>query len=96
MRTLYSTRYYANPQTGQIMFFYPQSGNELVAEGFIIGFLNLGCALSLIFVAAIGPKIKDQSYRNTLMVAGIVGFVICFRMVRSLYIMKNPWYGKQY
>ncbi len=78
------------------MFFYPQSGNQFVAEGFIIGFLNLGCGLALIFVAAYAPKIKDDSTRNMLMVGGIIAFVFFFRMVRSLYIMKNGWYGRAF
>lgn len=59
--TLHSSfirRYYANPQTGQIMFFYPQSGNQFVVEGFVIGFLNLACAGSLIFLTAFAPYFK--------------------------------------
>lgn len=56
-------RYYANPQTGQIMFFYPQSGNQFVVEGFVIGFLNLGCAASLIFLTAFAPYFKVDKCR---------------------------------
>jgi hypothetical protein len=90
------TRYYANPQTGQIMFFYPQSGSQFVVEGFVIGFLNLGCAGCLALVALIAPKFKDEQNRTAGVVGGIVGFAFCFRMVRNLYIMKNQWYGKAY
>lgn len=88
--------YYANPQTGQIMFFYPQSGNQFVVEGFVIGFLNLSCAAALIFVAAIAPHFKDEQWRTISMAGGIFVFVVCFRFVRRLYIMKNPWYGSRY
>jgi hypothetical protein len=91
-----SLRYHANPQTGQMMFFYPQSGHQFVAEGFIIGFLNVACAIALIFVAQYAPKMKDSSSRNVALIGGIFAFVFFFRMVRSLYIMKNPWYGKAY
>lgn len=85
--------YYANPQTGQIMFFYPQSGNQFVVEGFVIGFLNVACAASLIFVTVFAPHIKDEHKRNICMGGGILAFVVCFRMVKRLYIMKNQWYG---
>jgi hypothetical protein len=29
-------------------------------------------------------------------VAGMVTFAVCFRSVKSLYIMKNNWYGGRY
>ena len=89
-------RYYANPQTGQIMFFYPQSGNQFVVEGFVIGFLNLACAAALVAVAVFFPKFKDTQTRNVAMLAGIFIFILCFRSVRSLYIMKNNWYGRAF
>lgn len=78
------------------MFFFPQSGNQFVAEGFIIGFLNLACAGSLLFAAVFAPNFKDEQNRTIGMVAGSLAFLFCFRMIRSLYIMKNPWYGKQF
>ena len=75
--------YYANPQNGQIMFFYPQSGNQFVVEGFVIGFLNLGCAVSLIFLGVIAPKFKSEDHR-TMAVLGSNFFVICFWQPKSL------------
>lgn len=78
------------------MFFYPQSGNQFVVEGFVVGFLNLACSIALVAVAVYLPKIKDPQTRNIAMGAGIVAFILCFRSVRSLYIMKNQWYGKVY
>eukprot|EP01039_Chlorochromonas_danica_P007951 gene7952-8771_t len=88
--------YYANPQAGQLMFFYPHSGNQFVVEGFVIGFLNLLCALALIFLAAFAPHFKDEQWRTGSMIAAVVVFVVCFRLVRSLYTMKNPWYGSRF
>jgi len=82
-----------NPSTGQILFFYPQSGQQFVAEGFIIGFLNLACAIALICVAVVAPKLQDEQTRTFAMIGSIAVFVFCFRMIRSLYVMKNPWYG---
>lgn len=87
--------YYANPQTGQIMFFYPQSGNQFVVEGFCIGFLNLACAISALLVVY-APYFKDQQYRTFGILGGIFVFFFCFRMVRNLYIMKNQWYGSRF
>jgi hypothetical protein len=42
------------------MFVYPQSGNQFVVEGFIIGFLNLGCALSVMMLIIIFPQLKEE------------------------------------
>ena len=88
--------YYANPETGQIMFFYPQSGNQFVVEGFIIGFLNLACAGCLIGLTVFAPKIKDEQTRTFTMIGCVLAFIFCFRSVRSLYTMKNPWYGRRF
>lgn len=85
--------YYANPQNGQIMFFYPQSGNQFVVEGFVIGFLNLGCAISLIFLGVVAPKFKSDDHRTMAVLGGLLSFVICFWQIRNLYRMKNRWYG---
>lgn len=85
--------YYANPQNGQIMFFYPQSGNQFVVEGFVIGFLNLGCAISLIFLGIVAPKFKKEDHRTMAVLGGLISFVICFWQIRNLYRMKNRWYG---
>jgi multisubunit Na+/H+ antiporter MnhB subunit len=77
------------------MFVYPQSGNQFVVEGFIIGFLNLGCALSVMLII-ISPQLKEEQSRLIGMISGFVGFIFCFRMIRSLYILKNNWYGHSY
>ena len=86
-------RYHADGRTGQIMFFYPQSGSQFVVEGFIIGFLNLGCAAALIFLGGFAPNIKSNNIRNYGLLASIFIFSFCFIQIRSLYIMKNRWYG---
>jgi len=85
--------YYANPNTGQIQFFYPQSGNQFVAEGFIIGGLNVACAVAGILLLKLAPTVKDEQSKTMVVVLGLVTFFICFRSIRSLYTMKNPWYG---
>ena len=85
-----------NPNTGQIQFFYPQSGSQFVVEGFVIGFLNLACAGSAALVLIFAPYFKDENNRTLGVVGGVVVFTLCFRMVRSLYIMKNMWYGRAF
>ena len=85
--------YYANPQNGQMMFFYPQSGNQFVVEGFVIGFLNVGCAFSLIFLGIVAPKFKSEDHRTMAVIGGIISFTACFWQIRNLYRMKNRWYG---
>jgi hypothetical protein len=30
------------------------------------------------------------------MISGFVGLIFCFRMIRSLYILKNNWYDRNY
>lgn len=86
--------YYANPQTGQIMFFYPQSGSQFVVEGFIIGFLNLACSGAVIYLGVVAPKMKTTEGRSTAVTVCIIVFLICFFQIRNLYRMKNRWYGQ--
>lgn len=85
--------YYANPQTGQIMFFYPQSGSQFVVEGFIIGGFNLLCSISVIFMTMIVPRFKSEQVKNFCMIGSLLVFIFCFSQVRGLYRMKNRWYG---
>ena len=85
--------YYADPRSGQYMFFYPQSGSQFVIEGFIIGGLNLCCAAALIFLTIKAPVIKSEQARLIAIVAGMAVFLLCFNQVKGLYRMKNRWYG---
>ena len=79
--------------TGQVMFFYPQSGSQFVMEGFIIGFLNILCAISLIVMSMYAPAFKSESTKNTVLIIGFIVFFFCFTSIRGLYKMKNRWYG---
>lgn len=85
--------YHQNHQTGQVMFFYPQSGSQFVMEGFIIGFLNILCAISLIVMSMYAPAFKSESTKNTVLIVGFIVFFFCFTSIRGLYKMKNRWYG---
>ena len=85
--------YHANPGSGQILFFNPQSSQQFVVEGFIIGFLNLGCAGALIALAAFVTQFKSQQYKDYGTIAAVVVFALCFIQIRGLYVMKNRWYG---
>ena len=85
--------YHANPQTGQILFFYPQSGSQFVVEGFVIGFLNVACAVGLIFITVFVPKFKSEQTRSTCLWLGMGVFLLCFFQIKGLYRMKNRWYG---
>lgn len=85
--------YYTNPQSGAIMWFYPQSGSQFVVEGFIIGFLNLGCAASLIFLTIKAPTFKTENGRMMAVCISVLLFALFFNKVKSFYIMKNRWYG---
>ena len=78
------------------MLFYPQSGNQFVAEGFIIGFLNLMCGGALIFIAVAAPKFKSESNRSAAVIGGMLLFIFCFLQIRGLYRMKNRWYGSAF
>jgi hypothetical protein len=75
------------------MLFYPQANSQFVAEGFIIGFLNLMCGGSLIFIAVAAPKFKSENNRSAAIIGGMTVFTICFMAIRGLYKMKNQWYG---
>ena len=84
--------YYVNPQTRQAMYFYPQQGNQFVVEGFIIGFLNLMCGGSLVFLAAVAPSLSPK-LRSGAVIVSSIAFVFCFTLVRNFYKMKNQWYS---
>jgi hypothetical protein len=75
------------------MYFYPQANSQFVVEGFIIGFLNLMCGGSLIFIAVAAPKFKNESNRSAAIIGGMLAFTICFAAIRGFYKMKNGWYG---
>lgn len=47
-------------RTGQATFFHPQSSNQFVVEGFIIGGYNILCALAAILLAefSVSGRIK--------------------------------------
>jgi oligosaccharyltransferase complex subunit gamma len=88
-----SPPWYRTTPKGEVMFFYPQSGNQFVVEGFIIGFLNLLCAGSLVFLAVAAPKFKSDSNRTSAVIGGMVVFIFSFFQIRALYVVKNRWYG---
>jgi len=50
--------YYMNPNTGQINFFYWGPGQQFVAEGLIIGALNISCAAALLVLVIVVPTMK--------------------------------------
>ena len=87
---------YHSTNKGEIMFFYPQSGNQFVVEGFIIGFLNLLCGGALIFIAVAAPKFKSEGNRSAAVIGGMLLFTFCFLQIRGFYKMKNRWYGSHY
>ena len=89
----YVFRYFTDQRTGQITLFYPQSGSQFVAEGFVIGFLNLMCGGALIFIAYAAPKFKSESNRSAAVIGSMIVFIICFSQIRGFYKMKNRWYG---
>lgn len=84
--------YHHNPQNGQRTYFYPQSGNQFVVEGFIIGFLNMACAAALIGASVIAPRYAKGGATIPIVVCLVV-FLACFLQIRAFYIMKNRWYG---
>jgi oligosaccharyltransferase complex subunit gamma len=79
-----------------ITFFYPNSGEQFVVEGFIIGFLNLLCSGSLVFIAIAAPKFKSESNRSSAIIGGMLVFLWAFLQIRGYYRMKNSWYGRTF
>uniref|UniRef100_A0A7S3XXZ8 Thioredoxin domain-containing protein n=1 Tax=Heterosigma akashiwo TaxID=2829 RepID=A0A7S3XXZ8_HETAK len=84
--------YYMNHQTGQINFFHPQSNQQFVAEGFIIGFLNVGAAIALILMVTQMKRFKDPQNKSTFVGICYAVFVILLYTIISLYRVKNRWY----
>lgn len=85
--------WYYTDRKGGLVLFYPQAQQQFVVEGFIIGLLNIGAAGSLIWTVAKAPKLSTPERRSIGVICGYACFAILFWQVRSLYVMKNPWYG---
>lgn len=84
--------FHANPRSGEITFFHPQSNAQFVVEGFIIGALNVACSVVLIvLVQGISP-IKSKSVRNNSGFIAVVLFAALFYTIITLYRSKNRWY----
>jgi hypothetical protein len=60
-----STRRNSEQRTGAATFFHPQSGQQYVVEGFIIGAYNIACSLAAILLAEISitGRIKVRTKR---------------------------------
>ena len=74
-------------------FFYPQSQQQFILEGFIVGLLNIGCAGALLWTVVSAPRLQTAEKRLMGMIGGIATFIALFWQVRNLYVMKNRWYG---
>ena len=86
--------YYNDPRGGGTYFFYPDANQQFVLEGFIVGGLNVACAVALIWTAKGAPKLKTAEQRLIGVLGGMLTFCALFWQVRHLYIKKNKWYGK--
>jgi len=86
--------YYNDPRGGGTYFFYPDANQQFVLEGFIVGGLNVACAVSLLWTVAGAPRLKTAEQRGIGVVGGMLTFCALFWQVRHLYIKKNKWYGK--
>ena len=92
--------YNIHPNTNQIIFFYPQQGNQFVVEGFVIGFLNVAAGLCIFLMMYLPSRIKrlyadPASGSNMASVAAVTFgalFVMIFLYIRALYTLKNRWY----
>ena len=85
--------YQKNPRGGGNMYIYPQASNQFVVEGFIIGFLNIGCAASLLWTVLKAPKLDTAEKRSIGVISGVMAFAAFFWQIRSIYVLKNRWYG---
>ncbi|CAM9466386.1 unnamed protein product [Ascophyllum nodosum] len=77
---------------GSIMWFHPQANVQLVAEGFITGFLTLLCGLWGILLVEVAPKLESPRSRQVAVITFGAGFLYFFFNVMKLYRSKNGWY----
>lgn len=87
--------YHVERRSGRITFFHPQSGQQFVVEGFIIGAFNISCALAAILLAEVSlpsSRLKHPWWRKVVCWGCLVAFPFFFYQIFSFYRMKNRWY----
>ena len=80
-----------NPQTRKVEWYTTQSGIQYGMEGFVIGCLNMGCALTMVLLAQYLPRAKRDN-QMTMAIVMVIAFGFCYTRICSLYRAKNPWY----
>ena len=85
---------FSSHQTKEVVWIHPQSTVQFSTEGYYFGALNLGAAACGIAAVHIVPRIKDRSFRNTVLVAASAGFYLLVQRMILTYTSKNRWYQK--
>lgn len=71
---------------GKLLFFYQQSGMQLGAEGFVVGFLYTVVGAILALVSHFLDRFKSRMVQRMVMV---VGMTVCFWAVRAVIFLDN-------
>ena len=79
-------------RTGRFFIMLPQAGSQSVAEGLLIGVLNVACAASVVALLVLLPRVRDAGTRTLYGVSAVATFVLCYSNVVAMYRMKHPGY----
>ena len=69
-----------------------QAGVQSVAEGLLVGGLNLACAAAVVLLVRVLPRVADYGQRTVLAVAALSAFMLCYSNIVGFYRWKQPAY----
>lgn len=80
-------------RTRRVMFVAQQAGTQYVAEGLIVGGLNIAAALAALMLIRVLPKVRNTETRNAGAIVAGLAFLFFYYQIYALYCYKNPWYS---
>ncbi|KAF0722649.1 hypothetical protein Ae201684P_004532 [Aphanomyces euteiches] len=83
---------YLRERSGQITFFHRQGRQQYVAEGLIVGALDLTSAGCIIALSQVAVHVRSPILRYAALFACLGGFIISYKQMVLLYAYKNPWF----
>jgi len=84
--------FYVDRHTNAMSFFHPNNGQQFVVEGFIIGFLNIACAIVIICLVNYASTMQSKQTATNAGLLCLFLFSILYWWIISLYKYKNRWY----
>eukprot|EP00210_Caulerpa_lentillifera_P006614 g6319.t1 len=87
---------FALPKDGKLQLMYPGNGQQLGAEGFIMGSMYIVFSGMFAVVTYGIPRVHNATSRRILLLASVIGAVFILRNVIHFYAMKTGYRLRQY